>query len=52
VDLEFVCGGKSGWTERFVNMKKMELEDGERGNRIANRERERERERLYVHITS
>lgn len=41
-------GKKGGWTERFGNMKKMELEDGERGNRIANRERER----LDVHITS
>lgn len=47
MDLECVCGGKKGgWTERFVNMKKMELKDGERGNRIANRER------LDVHITS
>lgn len=41
-------GEKGEWTERFVNMKKMELKDGERCNRIANRERER----LDVHITS
>lgn len=27
-DLEFVGGKKSGWTERFVNMKKMKLKDG------------------------
>lgn len=43
-------GKKGGWTERFVNMRKMKLKDGERGNRIANREREGER--LDVHITS
>lgn len=37
-------GKKGGWTERFVNTKKMKLKDGERerGNRIVNRERERE----------
>lgn len=44
-----VCGGKKGgWTERFVNMKKMELKDGER--EVI--EWPTERERLDVHITS
>lgn len=40
-DLKGVGGEKRGWTERFVNTKKMKLKDGERCNRIANRERER-----------
>lgn len=43
-----VWGEKADGQNALGILKKMELEDGERGNRIANRERER----LDVHITS